>query len=583
MNNKDFLDALRHSAAHLLAAAVLDLYPDAKPTIGPAIEDGFYYDFEFSKAVGEDDLEAIEAKMKELVKGWQQFDKEVVSPSEALARYEQNQYKQELIKEFSADDKEITFFKAGSFSDLCRGGHVSKPAEELQHFKLLTVAGAYWRGDEKNKMLTRIYGTAFPTAKKLEEYIAQREEAKKRDHKKLGKELDLFVFSETVGKGLPLWTPKGATVRRELERFIVDEELKRGYLHVYTPDIANLDLYKKSGHYPYYKDSMYAPIVIDEEEYMLRPMTCPHHFELYLNRPHSYKELPMRLAELAKLYRYEQSGELSGLQRVRSFCLADAHIICRKEQADQELHGVLDLLEFIFSVFGLEVGKNYSYRLSLGDRADDKKYFKDDAAWDLAEGTLRAVLEKRNAVFVEAPQEAAFYGPKIDVQMRNVNGKEDTAFTVQYDFVMPQRFGLTFINEAGKEEQPIVVHRSSIGAIERVMAFLIEHYAGAFPLWLAPVQAVILPISDKHLDYAHKVKAALQKANIRVELDERAERLSAKIRDAQLEKIPYMLVVGDKEAENETVAVRKREGGAQEVLELSSFITNLTQIISDRS
>lgn len=582
MNNQDYLDQLRHSAAHLLAAAVLEIYPDAKPTIGPSIEDGFYYDFEFAKPVGEDDLAAIEAKMKELSKGWKQFEREEVSASEALERYKNNEYKQELIKEFSAEDQQITFYKAGTFSDLCRGGHVENPGRDLKAFKLLSLAGAYWRGDEKNKMLTRIYGTAFSSQAELDEYLNAREEAKNRDHKKLGKELDLFVFSETVGKGLPLWTPKGATIRRELERFIVDEELKRGYLHVYTPDIANLDLYKKSGHYPYYKDSMYAPIVIDEEQYMLRPMTCPHHFELYLHRPHSYKELPMRFAELAKLYRYEQSGELSGLQRVRSFCLADAHIVCRKEQAESEIQGVLDLIEYIAGVFGLEAGKNYHYRLSLGDRSDDKKYFKDDMSWDFAENVLRSVLQSRQAHFVEAPQEAAFYGPKIDVQMKNVNGKEDTAFTVQYDFVMPQRFNLRFINEEGQEEQPVVIHRSSIGAIERVMAFLIEHYAGAFPTWLAPVQAVVLPISDKHAAYAEEVKSTLQQKNIRVEVDNRPERLSAKIRDAQLEKIPYMLVVGDKEAENKSVAVRKREGGAQEVLSLETFVATLVQLIEKK-
>lgn len=583
MNNQQFLEQIRHSAAHLLAAAVLDIYPDAKPTIGPAIEDGFYYDFEFSTPVGDSELEAIQAKMHDLVKNWNSFEREEVSADEALNRYTHNEYKQELIKDFVKEDKQITFYKAGTFSDLCRGGHLENPAKDLKYFALLTVAGAYWRGDEKNKMLTRIYGTAFPTQKALDEYLHNREEAKKRDHKKLGKELDLFVFSETVGKGLPLWTPKGSTVRRELERFIVDEELKRGYLHVYTPDIANLDLYKKSGHYPYYKDSMYAPIQIDDEEYMLRPMTCPHHFELYLNKPHSYKELPMRFAELAKLYRYEQSGELSGLQRVRSFCLADAHIVCRKEQAEQEIHGVIDLLEYIFSVFGLEAGKNYSYRLSLGDRMDEKKYFKDDESWDFAEGILRTVLQSRDAHFVEAPQEAAFYGPKIDVQMRNVNGKEDTAFTVQYDFVMPQRFQLTFVNESGAEEQPVVIHRSSIGAIERVMAFLIEHYAGAFPTWLAPIQALVLPISDKHIAYAEEIKQALESVNVRVKIDDRSERLSAKIRDAQLEKVPYMLVVGDKEAENKTVAVRKREGGAQEVVGLANFITQLIESIRNKN
>lgn len=576
------LDQLRHSAAHLLAAAVMELWPDTKPTIGPAIEDGFYYDFEFAQPISEADFPAIEAKMHELVKDWSSFGREEVSAEEAKKRYAHNEYKLQLIEKFAEEGQTLSLYKSGQFVDLCRGGHVDNPAKALQHFKLLSLAGAYWLGDEKNPMLSRIYGTAFPSEAELSAYLERRELAKQRDHKKLGKELDLFVFSETVGKGLPLWTPRGAAVRRELERFIVDEELKRGYLHVYTPDIANLALYKKSGHYPYYKDSMYAPIVIDDDEYMLRPMTCPHHFELYLSRPHSYKELPMRFAELAKLYRYEQSGELSGLLRVRSFCLADAHIVCRREQAESEINGVLDLIEYIAGVFGLKAGENYHYRLSLGDRADDKKYFKDDESWDYAENVLRSVLKAREAHFVEAPQEAAFYGPKIDVQMKNVNGKEDTAFTVQYDFVMPKRFDLKYVNEQGAEEQPIVVHRSSIGAIERVMAFLIEHYGGAFPVWLSPVQVKLLPIADRHLDYAKQVWAKLHALGIRVELDDRSERLSAKIRDAQLEKVPYMAVIGDKEMAEDQLTLRQRGQKEQSVLTVDEFVKQIQAEIAKK-
>lgn len=396
-----------------------------------------------------------------------------------------------------------------------------------------------------------------------------------RDHKKLGKELDLFAFSDTVGKGLPLWTPKGTAIRRELERWVVDEEIKAGYLHVMTPDIAKLDLYKKSGHYPYYKDSMYAPIKVDDEEFMLRPMSCPHHFELYLSKPHSYKELPMRLAELAKMYRFEKSGELMGLLRVRSFCLADAHIIARVDQAKEEVNGVLNLIEKMIGTLGLEYGKDYHYRLSLGDRKDDKKYYKDDAAWDSAEDTLREVLQDRKLKFVEGPGEAAFYGPKIDIQMKNANGKEDTAFTVQYDFVMPKRFNLNYINEQGQEEQAIVVHRSSIGAIERVVAFLIEKFAGAFPTWLAPVQVVILPIADRHMDYAKSVESELKSAGIRVEIDARAETLGAKIRDAQNQKIPYMLVVGDKEIDSKNISVRSRDQEDLGFLDLKSFLETI--------
>ncbi|EKE06277.1 MAG: hypothetical protein ACD_19C00021G0009 [uncultured bacterium] len=399
-------------------------------------------------------------------------------------------------------------------------------------------------------------------------------EEKDWDHKKLGRELDLFTFSDVVGKGLPLWTPKGAAIRRTLERFIVDEEIKRGYDHVYTPDIAKLELYKKSGHYPYYKDSMYAPIEIEDEEFMLRPMTCPHHFELFLDKPRSYRELPIRYAELAKLYRFEKSGELMGLQRVRSFCLADAHIICTKEQAGNEINEVLDLIEYCAKVFGL-TQDDYHYRLSLGDRSDEnKKYYKDDNDWELAEKELRDVLIKRKSKYVEAKDEAAFYGPKIDVQMINANGKEDSAFTVQYDFVMPKRFRLEYTNEEGGKTEVVVIHRSSVGAIERTIAFLIEKYRGAFPTWLSPVQVKVLPISEKHLDYANQVTKLLRDQFIRVELDERSETLGNKIRNAQNEKVPYMLVLGDKEIENKEVSVRNR-AGENSTSKLEDFIHDI--------
>ena len=397
-------------------------------------------------------------------------------------------------------------------------------------------------------------------------------DAQERDHKKLGRELDLFTFSDSVGKGLPLWTPKGSAIRRELERFIIDEEIRRGYQHVYTPDIAKLDLYRKSGHYPHYQDSMYAPIVIDDEEYMLRPMTCPHHFELYLDKPHSYRELPIRIAELAKLYRYEQSGELMGLQRVRSFCLADAHIICAsEEQAVEEVSKALDLIVYIASVFGLVQGENYHFRLSLGDRTNTEKYYKNDAAWEKGEKLLRELLEKRGEKFEEAKDEAAFYGPKIDIQMKNVNGKEDTAFTVQYDFCMPERFNLTYTGADGAQHRAFVVHRSSIGAIERIVAFLIEHYAGNFPLWLSPVQAKILPVSEKHAAYAQEILEQLRAADIRVELSV-DDSLGKRIRGAKMEKVPYVLVVGDAEVEAKTATLEGRAGkiGALPVADIIS-------------
>lgn len=408
-------------------------------------------------------------------------------------------------------------------------------------------------------------------------------EANERDHKKLGRELELFTFSDTVGKGLPLWLPKGATVRRELERFIIDEEIRRGYLHVRTPDIAKLDLYRKSGHYPYYKDGMYAPIVIDDEEFMLRPMTCPHHFELYLTKPRSYRELPMRIAELAQLYRYEQSGELMGLQRVRTFCLSDAHIICAdEEQAVEEIGKAVDLIEYVNKIFGLEYGKDYHYRLSLGDRNNTEKYYKDDAGWDKAEELLREHMKSRGVEFEEAKDEAAFYGPKIDIQMKNVNGKEDTAFTVQYDLSSPQRFELDYIGEDGQKHRGLVVHRSSIGAIERIMAFLIEKYAGAFPLWLAPVQARILPIGEAHFAYATEVMDKLKATGIRVELDVSDETLGKKIRNVKTEKIPYALVVGDKELADKKVSLESRDEGQVGVMNVEEVVEKLKQEIKDR-
>lgn len=586
MQQNEHLPQLRHTLAHLLAAAVLDLWPDTKNTIGPAIDNGFYYDFDFTTPISEKDFGKIEQKMRELLKGWNEFSHKEVSEQEAREFFKNNPYKLELISDIVAKGEKITLYTSGTFTDLCRGGHVAHPNKEIKStaFKLTHVAGAYWKGDEKNKMLSRVYGLAFETKEALDAYETQQEEAKKRDHRKLGKDLDLFVFSDTVGKGLPLWTEKGATIRRELERFIVDEELRRNYKHVYTPDIAKIDLYKKSGHYPYYKDSMYAPIKIDEEEFMLRPMTCPHHFELYLSKPRSYKELPMRIAELAKLYRYEQSGELSGLVRVRSFCLADAHIICKDaDQAKDEVNGALDLIEHLAKQFGLEMGKNYWYRLSLGDRADGTKYFKDDASWEQAENKLREVLKGRNCHFVEAPQEAAFYGPKIDIQMKDVRGKDNTAFTVQYDFVMPKRFNLSYMDTDGKEKEAIVVHRSSIGAIERVMAFLIEHYAGKFPLWLAPTQARIIPIGEAHHAKAVEIQEALRARNIRAEADLSKDGFGKKVRAAKVELIPYFIIIGDKDLEAGKVTLESRDNGNLGQLSAEEVVSKLSEEIAKKA
>lgn len=591
------LSSLRHSAAHLLAAAVLELFPNTKLTIGPSIESGFYYDFEFEKPISEENFPKIEEKMHEILKTWDGFTHREVTEREAKEFYKDNEYKRELVDEIVKKREKITFYKIGdpstgsgrAFEDLCRGGHSEDPKKEIGAFKLLSVAGAYWRGDEKNKMLTRIYATAFPTKKELDEHLALLEDAKRRDHRKIGKDLGLFVFSDLVGPGLPLLTPKGSTIRRLLERFIVDEEIKRGYMHVYTPPLAKTELYKTSGHYPYYKDTMYPPMIVDEDELILRPMTCPHHFMLYKASPRSYKELPIRYAEISPQFRYEKSGELSGLMRVRCFMLSDAHIIAPSEQTDNIVNEVLDLIEYVNNVFGLTKGVDYRYRLSLGDRNDNKKYFKDDAAWDKAEQTLRDVLKKRESPFYEAEAEAAFYGPKIDIQLKNVMGREETAFTVQYDFVMPKRFKLSYIDSDGSEKEPIVIHRASIGAIERTMAFLIEKYAGAFPMWLAPVQVSVLPISDKVMDYSKTVYERLKGENVRVEYERSNETIGAKIRMATLQKVPYLCIIGAKEEQLSSssngelfVSVRRRDGKDEGILPLSGFLSKIKKEIENR-
>jgi len=592
MDTNHKLKAKRHSLAHLLGRAVLKHYPQAKLTLGPAIDNGFYYDIDFSGGdmPGENDLAKLEKTMRKFLPIWTDFDRQIATETEAKSIYKDNPFKLELIDEIVAKGKEITLYTAGKgteaeFTDLCDGGHTKNPAKEIapDSFKLAKIAGAYWRGDEKKPMLTRIYGLAFDTKAELKNYQKERAEAAERDHRKIGQTLGLFTFSETVGKGLPLYTAKGSAIRRELERFIVDEEIKRGYLHVCTPDIANLDLYKKSGHYPYYKDSMYPPIDIDGEQFMLRPMTCPHHFELYKNKPHSYRELPMRIGELAKLYRYEQSGELTGLIRVRSFCLADAHIICRdEEQAVSEVGKALDLIEYIADVFKLKLDKDYWYSLSLGDRNDNEKYYQNDEAWEKSEDLLRQHLTNRGCKFVEVPDEAAFYGPKIDVQMRNVGGKEDTAFTVQYDFCMPDRFDLNYTDESGSDKRAVVVHRSSIGAIERVMAFLIEHYAGAFPLWLAPEQIIIVPVSKLHHQYGETIRDELMDLGVRVKLDDSNQSVGKRVRLAKQSKVPYLVILGDKEIADKSITAVARDG-TEEQFKPEDFYNRLGKEIKNKN
>jgi threonyl-tRNA synthetase len=582
--NQEKLEAVRHSLSHLMSMAVQELYPSVGLGVGPAIDNGFYQDYDLPEAITPEILPKLEKRMKELIKQNIEFKQHDVDFDEAYKFYKHDLYKTEFIDGLkAAGEKKVSFYKSDWFDNLCGGPHVKSTKEiDPEAFKLDKIAGAYWRGSEKNKMLTRIYGLAFAAKAELDNYLQMQEEAEKRDHRKLGQDLKLFVFSDLVGKGLPMFAPKGATIKRELERFAVNEELKRGYHHVVTPDLAKVDLYKKSGHYPYYADTMYPIMKVDEEELILRPMTCPHHFMFYKSEPHSYRELPYRIAEIAHQYRYEKSGELSGLTRVRMFCLADAHIISAKNQAKQVIKEVLELIDFANEKFGMIKGVDYRYRLSLGDRADDKKYYKDDALWDYAENVLREVLTELKAPFFEAANEAAFYGPKIDIQVKKVNGQEETAFTVQYDFVMAGRFDLTFVSQEGKEERPIVIHRSSIGCLERTIAFLIEHYAGAFPVWLSPVQAKILPVSDKFIDYAKEVKDRLILEEIRVELDESAESLGKKIRNGEKEKTPYLLVIGEKEVAAKQVAVRKRQEGDLGAQDLDQFIEMIKKEIKER-
>ncbi|MBU4350795.1 threonine--tRNA ligase, partial [Candidatus Parcubacteria bacterium] len=580
---------MRHSCEHVLTQAMLKLWPKIKMAMGPATEDGFYFDFDPSPAgsgqalkISEADFPRIEAEMAKIVKDNLPIRKKILTLAEGRKLFKDNAYKQEWLDAIKQKKQKPTVYWTGKeFVDLCAGPHV-KSTGEIGAFKLLSIAGAYWHGSEKNKMLTRIYGTCFATQKKLEAYILQQQEAEKRDHRKLGKNLDLFVFADIVGKGLPMLTPKGTVIRKELEKFVLEEETKRGYQHVITPHLAKVELYEKSGHYPYYKDIMYPAMQIDEEKLILRPMTCPHHFMLYKSRPRSYKELPVRFAEIASQFRYEKSGELSGLTRVRLFCLADAHIMCAKEQAKDEIKNVLNLIDYANSVFGLKKGINYRYRLSLGDRKDAKKYYKDDEAWNVAENILRQVLKEIKAPFYEAKGEAAFYGPKIDIQMKKVNGQEETAFTVQYDFVMPKRFELAYTDKEGKEKEVVVIHRSSIGCFERTMAFLIEFYAGAFPVWLSPVQVWVIPVSQKHFNYSKKITKSLSDLGIRAEARNEDDTLGKKIRTGELQKIPYLLIVGDRELKAKTVAVRQRKKGDLGAMKLDDFISKIKKEINQK-
>ena len=570
------IDNLRHSCAHLLAAAVMELYPQALRTIGPAIDKGFYYDFDDLK-ISEADLPAIEAKMHELSKTWDRFEGREVSPEEAKKIYKDNPYKLDLIEEFAG--QKLTIYKSGDYEDLCRGGHIDHPDKQLKHFKLLSIAGAYWRGDEKNKMLTRIYGTAFPTQEELDKYLWQQEEAKKRDHRKIGAQLGLWTFSDYVGGGLPLFTPKGTIVRRLINEYVEELQNKQGINQVWTPQIAKAELFKISGHYEKYRENLFSiRSNYSDEEFFLKPMNCPQHTQIYASQPRSYRDLPIRMADFAMLYRDEKPGELIGLTRTRSFSQDDCHIFCREDQITAEMNMALDMTKTIMETYGFK----YKYRLSLHDPDHPEKYLGDPQTWAKAEKLSEAVLKDRGMEYFPGVGEAAFYAPKLDLIATDSLGREWQLSTLQIDFFMPQRFNLTYIDEKGRKQTPVMLHRAISGSPERLMAILIEHFAGAFPTWLSPVHVVILPISDKHLDYAKKVESGLKSQNIRVELNDKNEPLNARIRDTQLQKVPYMLIVGDREVESNTVARRGRSGKDYGPQSLNEFIKDLRHEIDNR-
>ena len=575
--NKNNLENIRHSLAHLLAAAVLKKYPKTKLGIGPVIENGFYYDFLFPQLINESELKEFEKEMRRLINVRLEFKGEKLSPLKAKRLFRGQPFKQELIKEFVKEKKSLTAYHTGDvFTDLCRGGHAKNTKEiNSEGFKLTHLAGAYWRGSEKNPMLTRIYGLAFSNKKELEDYLKMAEEAKKRDHRKLGKELKLFTFSDYVGPGLPLWMPKGAAIIEELERLAKETERKAGYQQVRTPHIAKEIMYKTSGHLPYYAESMFPPMILKEENgqneaYYLKAMNCPHHHQIYAAEPRSYRDLPLRFSEYGTVYRYEKSGELFGLMRVRMLSMNDAHIYCTEEQFESEFEAVNNMYLDYFKLFGFE---KYVMRFSTHDPKElGKKYVDDRKLWKKTEDMVRKVLVKSKINFVEVPNEAAFYGPKIDVQVWSSIGREFTIATNQVDFAVPARFGLVYTDENGKSQTPIAIHRAPLGTHERFIGFLIEHFGGAFPAWLAPIQAIILPISEKQKEYANKILTQLRDAGVRVELNNANETLGKRIRESEMQKIPYILVVGDDEKTNDTVNVRQREKGNLGAMKPESFI-----------
>ena len=581
-DHEDALDILRHSAAHLFAQAAKRHFPEIKLGVGPAIQDGFYYDTDNAAGqISNEDLAKIEEEMRKIVKENFPSERREVTKEEALEIFKDDPYKLELIQEHSDDEGGLTIYTQGEYVDLCRGPHVPSTGR-IQVFQLLNVAGAYWRGKSENPMMQRIYGTAWFDKKDLKHYIQMREEAKERDHRKLGKELDLFMISQEVGQGLPFWLPNGATIRRELERYIVDKELASGYLHVYTPPMASVELYKTSGHWEHYQEDMFPVMDMgDGEEFVLRPMNCPHHIQVYKHHVHSYRELPIRIAEIGMMHRYEKSGALSGLQRVREMSLNDGHLFVMPEQIQEEFQKALQLIIDVYEDFNLT---DYRFRLSYRDPEDKEKYYDNDEMWENAQSMLKAALDEMGVEYFEAEGEAAFYGPKLDIQVKTALGNEETLSTIQLDFLLPERFDLSYVGADGEEHRPVMIHRGVISTRERCTAILIENYKGAVPTWLAPHQVTVIPISNEaHVDYAWEVAKALKDKGIRADVDERNEKMQYKIRASQTQKIPYQLIVGDKEMESKSVNVRRYGSKETHTESLEEFTANILADIARKS
>lgn len=578
LNDKD-LNTLNHSCAHVLAQAVKHLYPQAKFWVGPVVEEGFYYDIDLgNQTISDDDLPKIEKEMKKICKDGKRIVRHEVSKEEALEEFKDDEYKLDLIN--GLEDGTITTYSQGDFTDLCRGPHV-ETVKLCKNFKLIKHSGAYWKGDKNNKVLQRIYGVCFPTKEELEAHLQLLEEAKERDHRRLGKELGIFMFADIVGKGLPMWLPNGFTVRRLLSDYIMNKELELGYEHVMTPSLGNVKLYKKSGHWAHYKDDMFPAMELDDEAYVLRPMNCPHHMVMYKSTLHSYRDLPVRIAEIANDFRFEASGALTGIERARAFTQNDSHIFCRPDQIAQEFKNVAHLILDVYKDFGF---KDYSFRLSLRDKNNKEKYFGNDELWEKSENELREVLKEMNVEFYEAEGEAAFYGPKLDVQVKSALGHDVTLSTIQLDYQLPERFELTYVDENGDKVRPVVIHRAILGSLDRFIAFLLEETKGNLPLWLAPTQVQVIPVKlEYHDEYAKEVVAKLRKAHFRVNNDNRDEKLGYRIREAQLKKIPYQLVLGDNERDNGTVTYRKHGEKKQTTVTFEEFVELLNTEVENKT